>query len=334
MTSNLTPSQDLEDNASQDQGHYKLDLDESIQAITYANTAGRSSVRTRSIASTQPRSEVRNRQSYELLPDSAPVPAPEPAPELAGSGAWRPERDAPWRADTIGSEADGFNMERPMTEPESRVTIRLSLAALSRMRMRRLQMKLSNRIMRMHYFAETSEDWETLLTQYIAATRDNDYIRTCVDRGLHDPFLIRSERNVDAAILNSELLQIPLEKREKELLLQSINGKDKFNFVPPLEQEPTAIGGTRMETTRKQWTEDFLRRVVLSVIAGAFLVVPMWLMILLNSQRASLITTSVFVFVSGIAAAYALDNTVAVVSTTAAYAAVLVVFVGTSTTPA
>lgn len=120
---------------------------------------------------------------------------------------------------------------------------------------------------------------------------------------------------------------------EKELLLQSVNGTERFNFVAPLEQEPTAIGGTRNETTRKQWTEDFLKRIVVSVIGGAFLVVPMWLMISLNSQRASLITTTVFVFVSGIVASYSLENPLAVVSTTAAYAAVLVVFVGTSSTP-
>lgn len=88
--------------------------------------------------------------------------------------------------------------------------------------------------------------------------------------------------------------------------------------------------------TRKQWTEEFLRRVVLSIIAGAFLVVPMWLMILLNSQRASLVITTVSVFLSGIGASYAMNSLLDVVATTAAYAAVLVVFVGTSTaaTPA
>ncbi|KAL6876798.1 hypothetical protein J3F83DRAFT_727126 [Trichoderma novae-zelandiae] len=289
------------------------------------------------------------------------------------SDAWRSEYYAPRRADTFGSGAEleteddslgkflvkhlrddifsldvqqtssasvgsfsksiRFGFEGPRKKTEPRVTMSLSLAALNRMRMRRLQMKLANRIMRMHYFEEVAEDWETLLVQYITATRDNDYIRTCVDRGLHDPFLIKSERKVDAAILHAELLRIPLDKWEKHLSLQFTDGKENFNFVPPIEREPTAIGGTRTEMTRKQWTEDFLRRVMFSVVGGAFLVVPMWLMIKLSSQSASLITTTVFVFGSGIAAAYALDNPIAVVSTTAAYAAVLVVFVGTSSTP-
>ncbi|KAL7933975.1 hypothetical protein V8C35DRAFT_302916 [Trichoderma chlorosporum] len=227
-----------------------------------------------------------------------------------------------------------FNLEGLIKKNEPRVKMMLSLAALNRMRMRRLQMKLSSRIMRMHYFEEMSNDWETLLVQYIEATHDNDYIRTCVDRKLHDPFLIRSERTVDAAILTTGLLHIPESKWEKELsLTQSVNGKKKINFVPPLERGSNAIGGTRMEMTHQKKTKDFLKRLVFSVIGGAFLVVPMWLMISLNSQRASLITTTVFVFVSGIVASYSLENPLAMVSTTAAYAAVLVVFVGTSSTP-
>lgn len=59
-----------------------------------------------------------------------------------------------------------FDIKRLPKEAEAQVTIRLSLAALNRMRMRRLQMKLSHRIMRMHYYEEMPEDWETLLVQY------------------------------------------------------------------------------------------------------------------------------------------------------------------------
>ncbi|KAL7821741.1 hypothetical protein V8C26DRAFT_390825 [Trichoderma gracile] len=76
-----------------------------------------------------------------------------------------------------------------------------------------------------------------------------------------------------------------------------------------------------------------LRRIVPSVLGGPSLVVPMRLMIKLDTQSEPLITTTVFVFGSDLAAAYALDNAIAVISTTAAYAAVLVVFVGTSSSP-
>ncbi|KAI1475878.1 hypothetical protein F4774DRAFT_428560, partial [Daldinia eschscholtzii] len=208
------------------------------------------------------------------------------------------------------------------------VTMKLSLAALSRMRMRKLQIELTHRILKMHYLEELPDDWEQLLEKYIIATRDNDYIRTCVDRGFHDPFLIRSERKVDSAILEEALLQLPTEKLDRRLFTRNRRGKLKFNLAPPLEEEPTAIGGTRTEMTQKQRTEEFLKRIVVSVIGGAFLVVPVWIMVLIKSTYTSLITTTAFVFVGGFAAAGVLKDNLQVVSVTAAYAAVLVVFVG------
>lgn len=170
----------------------------------------------------------------------------------------------------------------------------------------------------------------------VAATRDNDYIRTCIHRGIDDPFLVGTEKHVDAAILNAALLDIPEAELRKEGLWATADGEDKrrkFNFVPPVEKEPRAIGGTRMATTRKQKTQLFLQRVLFSIVGGIFLVGPMWLMAVLNAKYVSLISTSVFVFLAGLLAAWKLDDPKTVLSTTAAYAAVLVVFVGTSTAP-
>ncbi|KAI1464877.1 uncharacterized protein F4812DRAFT_440808 [Daldinia caldariorum] len=209
---------------------------------------------------------------------------------------------------------------------KGRVTMKLSIAALSRMRMRKLQIELTNRIMRMHFFKELPEDWENLLEKYITATRDNDYIKTCVDRGMHDPFLIKSERKVDAAVLQAALSEIPAEKLDKGLFNMRGRGRTpKFNLVPPLEKTPTAIGD---EMIQKQRTEEFVTRVIVSAIGGAFLIVPVWIMVLVKSTYTSLITTTVFVFVGGFAAAAVLKDNLQVVSVTAAYAAVLVVFVG------
>lgn len=117
---------------------------------------------------------------------------------------------------------------------------------------------------------------------------------------------------MNSAILQDALVQI---------------GKQKLNFAPPLEQS-TAIGGPLTEMTQKLRTEAFLKRVVVSIIGGAFLVGPMWLMILVKTPYSSLIITTVFVFVAGLAAARVLNSDIHVVSVTAAYAAVLVVFVG------
>ncbi|KAI1660469.1 hypothetical protein F4813DRAFT_350048 [Daldinia decipiens] len=130
--------------------------------------------------------------------------------------------------------------------------MKLSLAALSRMRMRKLQIQLTDIIMKMHYFKELPDGWESLLEKYITATRDNDYIRSCVDRGLHDPFLVRSQKKVDAAVLEAALRQIPPERLERQLSVRNVGGRQTFNFVPPLELEPIAIGGTRTKMTQKQ----------------------------------------------------------------------------------
>ncbi|OTB04875.1 hypothetical protein M426DRAFT_22491 [Hypoxylon sp. CI-4A] len=212
--------------------------------------------------------------------------------------------------------------------PERQVVVRLSLAALNRMRMRRLQIKLAEKITRMHYYEEWPDDWEGLLDQYISATRDNDYISTCVDRGLNDPFLIRSERFVDSGVINGVLSDIPYERREKLLRRRDARGRPNFNLAPPLEESPEAIGGTRTENMRRLRTKAFYTRILASVVVGAFIVGPMWLMILVNTQFASLISASVFVCVGGVIAAWTLDSLMSVVSVTAAYAAILVVFVG------
>jgi len=144
---------------------------------------------------------------------------------------------------------------------------------------------------------------------------------------------VRSERNVDAAVLTAALHDIPGNKLEDMLWTYIEDEKRKANFVPPVEKAPRAIGGTRLATTQKQRTQLFLKRIVFSIVGGAFLVGPMWLMVLVNRQYASLISTSVFVFAAGMVAAWKLDEPIAVLSTTAAYAAVLVVFVGTNSAP-
>lgn len=130
---------------------------------------------------------------------------------------------------------------------------------------------------------------------------------------------------------------MPEDKRKKdgffELNPEGEGVKAVFNLAPPTETESRAIGGTRTVSTQKEKTEAFFKRVVFSLVGGVFLVGPMWIMVLVNTQYTSLISTSVFVFVSGLVASWKLDEPIAVLSVTAAYAAVLVVFVGTNTPP-
>jgi hypothetical protein len=76
-----------------------------------------------------------------------------------------------------------------------------------------------------------------------------------------------------------------------------------------------------------------LLRFLITVITGASLIVPMVIMTLDKSQTKSLITTSVaVVLVAGLLACLKAKNfdIITIITTTAAYAAVLVVFVGLS----
>ena len=67
-----------------------------------------------------------------------------------------------------------------------------------------------------------------------------------------------------------------------------------------------------------------------AIIGGSFLISPMLLMVLVNSKTATLVTTCVSVLAFGMIIGVYLDRPFDVLSGTAAYAAVLVVFVGAS----
>ena len=210
------------------------------------------------------------------------------------------------------------------------------------MRMRKLQVKLVQQVLHMRYRKTEPKGWEDLLEKYskspeqlsgrlftplVDAVKDYDFIRTCVSRGIDDPFVVITERLVDGGVLRSLLNRVPEEERKKD----GLEAITKDTFAAPVEKSAQPIGGTRLAKTQKQRTEAFINRVLFSLVGGVFLVAPMWLMVLHNTKFTALISTTVFVLASGILAAWKLDQPIAVLSTTAAYAAVLVVFVGTNT---
>lgn len=104
-----------------------------------------------------------------------------------------------------------------------------------------------------------------------------------------------------------------------------------FEFADPIDNSAKPIGGTRMESFENARSKSFVRRLGMAAVGGGFLIGPMWLMVLHNTRYTALISTSVCVFFSGIIMALVLENLMNVLSVTAAYAAVLVVFVGTNT---
>ena len=77
------------------------------------------------------------------------------------------------------------------------------------------------------------------------------------------------------------------------------------------------------------------QRIVMALFGGVALIGPMLIMTLHQSRNTSLITASVATFLFALVMAFAARDSAGkdVLAITAAYAAVLVVFVGTSTTP-
>jgi VIT1/CCC1 family predicted Fe2+/Mn2+ transporter len=89
------------------------------------------------------------------------------------------------------------------------------------------------------------------------------------------------------------------------------------------------LHGRGEQLKRREW-QLFMERVVMAFTGGAFLVGPMLIMVLVNSLVASLVVTSVAVLLFGLVMCFMVDKKFDVMSGTAAFAAVLVVFVGTS----
>lgn len=134
----------------------------------------------------------------------------------------------------------------------------------------------------------------------------------------HDYFYATGERAVDRYVI-----------RRLAGDLDSLGGQT--SKVQPIElwyDKNTTIGGTRNRNVRKTRIKAFWDRLLLAAIGGALLVGPMWLMMLRDELYTRLITTTVCVAFLAFLASWRLDKSDQVLQATAAYAAVLVVFVG------
>lgn len=143
---------------------------------------------------------------------------------------------------------------------------------------------------------------------------DYDYVHTCVQRQ-NDPFVVSSKRMIDRVVLEHALSKIsptPLD----------------FSLLPSLETEAEPIGGTRLKAFEAARFKTFLTNFGMAAIGGGFLVAPMWLMVLHDTVYTTLVTTTVCASLFGVVMSWRLGGPMEVLSVTAAYAAVLVVFVG------
>jgi hypothetical protein len=148
----------------------------------------------------------------------------------------------------------------------------------------------------------------------VQALQDYDYMLKTHQTSSIDPFRMTGERKLDRIIFDASLGDAT-QPRFDGMPVRDVRKWDSRMgiFVPsPIDNRYKRL----------------FSRLGVSAIGATFLIAPMWLMMLQGGLYLSLASTTVFVAVFGIFAASFLDEHVHVLSSTAAYAAVLVVFVG------
>ncbi|KAI8622874.1 hypothetical protein F5Y19DRAFT_44054 [Xylariaceae sp. FL1651] len=202
--------------------------------------------------------------------------------------------------------------------------MRVNFAEMQRMKLRVLQGKLVASAMKMRFKKPPYGDWEENLRKYVQALQDYDYMVTC-NKLPRDPCMATSERMDDHWVLRSALEHIqgisklPVGKVE--------SAQYDFPSGPP-EKKAIPIGNTRQGTIRSLRVAEFWVRFGLAFTGAAFLIAPMWIMV--KFQWTAPFVTTVFVALFTFLGAFVLDRR-DMLSCTAVYAAVLVVFVGAST---
>lgn len=106
----------------------------------------------------------------------------------------------------------------------------------------------------------------------------------------------------------------------------------EYPIRPPIhKQELTEVFGiSRNVRNKTAAVRNFLRRVLMAVVGGAFLICPVSIMAYNQTLWITLLTTALFVLALGIFLAASLDSEFNVLAGSAAYAAVLVVLIGVS----
>jgi hypothetical protein len=150
--------------------------------------------------------------------------------------------------------------------------------------------------------------------------QDYDYVHSCVKRP-NDPFVVTSSRLIDRIIIQHALSKIRSSPHE--------GAKFTVDLSPETEANP--IGGTRLKAFEEARLKLYASNFSMAAIGGGFLIAPMWLMVLHNTIWTTLSTTTVCVLFFGALMSWQLNGPIEVLSATAAYAAVLVVFVGANT---
>lgn len=144
------------------------------------------------------------------------------------------------------------------------------------------------------------------------ALQDHNYMEKHSDVS-RDPFLVTGDRQV---------CRIGFDAAEAAGLGNDMKLQYVWNWEESKLYRPIC------DTRSTKRTREFAYRVVVAATGGAFLIGPMWLMVLHNTLYTVLVSTTVCVVAFGLMMAYILEKYMDILSSTAAYAAVLMVFVG------
>ncbi|KFY37261.1 hypothetical protein V494_04842 [Pseudogymnoascus sp. VKM F-4513 (FW-928)] len=235
---------------------------------------------------------------------------------------WAIKHHASYIINLVGSERPDPGQNNTDLS-DQKWSYRVNFAELQRLRLRQLQHTLVDHAVTIATTRTHPENWPKDMREYVQALQDYDYMGQR-RQPRADPFLVTGERYVDRCILEAAMSLEP-------------NAKESLKLVGPLgfwetkDTQPEPVGGTRTDNYRRGWVKGFYTRVAAAAMGGIFLIAPMWLMVLQNTMYTGLVATTLFVGVFGFLMAYFLDDLKDVMSTTAAYAAVLVVFVGLTT---
>ncbi|KAI7233451.1 hypothetical protein KC330_g5369 [Hortaea werneckii] len=208
------------------------------------------------------------------------------------------------------------------TQPKTAV---LNLVALQRMNIHGLQAELARYATEIFendsFDFDESEDRQNLLNLYCDAVRNLDFMREKEKLGYDgDPFLIKSSRALERDVLEARGL-IPGH------LLPKGDLPPPYDYKHPLLSNASGRHHANEMTMKKQRPERF----AMASFGGLLIIVPMLIMANVPGKVASLVTSCVAIIIfAGLITLGTKLGPHEVLASVAAYAAVLVVFVGLS----
>ncbi|KAK3331345.1 hypothetical protein B0H66DRAFT_95742 [Apodospora peruviana] len=215
--------------------------------------------------------------------------------------------------------------------PTANEAVVMNLTVLHRLSLQALRTKLARYAVDILKTDSLCEDRAVEMTQlmntYCNALRDLDYMKTKhSDNVKEDPFKLVNSLLRDVAIMDDVKLfhndydGVDVDRRRRQVLADDI-------------ADPALLGNSRGWEKERDVGRAFLGRLFFGIVGGVALVAPVVLMVHLNNVWVQLSVTSAAVVLFALGMSFYSGpgaTPLALVGATAAYAAVLVVFVGTS----